>query len=70
MPAREDDSWLTVPQIAKHTGRHPQTIRAALRSGELKGVQRVEGGIWRALLSAVDQWVDPSLARSRRRRAA
>ncbi|MHA3682822.1 helix-turn-helix domain-containing protein [Leucobacter sp. HY1908] len=39
-------------------GRHVETVRDALRSGELHGVQRVKGGAWRLRPACVEAWAD------------
>lgn len=49
--------WMNVTQISTWTGRHPQTIYAALRSHELRGHQRDKGLAWRAERADVDAWV-------------
>lgn len=38
--------------------RHVETVRDALRSGELHGVQRVKGGAWKIRPACLEAWVD------------
>lgn len=48
---------LTPRQVAAVVGRHEATVTAALRSGELAGRQRVEGGRWFVTRAAAFEWV-------------
>jgi hypothetical protein len=47
---------LTPRQVAALTNRHEGTVTAALRSGELRGKQRIERGSWRILRSDAIAW--------------
>lgn len=49
--------WLTAKQAAEYSGYHLETVRDALRSGELKGKQRTTAGTWRTTEAAVDTWL-------------
>jgi excisionase family DNA binding protein len=49
--------WLTPSQAAAHAVCSVDTIGDALRSGELRGYQRVGGGRWRIAVEDVDAWV-------------
>lgn len=48
---------MTVAEIAVYTQLHPQTIRKALRSGDLVGSQRTPLGTWRARQPDVDRFM-------------
>jgi hypothetical protein len=50
--------WLTVKDVAEATQRHPQTVLAAARSGNLHGVQsNGRNSVWRFREGCVDSWV-------------
>jgi hypothetical protein len=49
--------WLTPAQAAAHAKRHPETIRVALRTGEIKGVQSGSNCRWLTKPSWVDAWI-------------
>ncbi len=49
--------WLTPQQAAKATKRHVDTIRVALREGELHGHQRGRRGHWHINPAALEAWV-------------
>lgn len=51
--------WLTAKQAAEHSGYHLETVRDALRSGQLKGKQRTTAGTWRTTEAWVDAWLAP-----------
>lgn len=55
--ARRETEWLSVAEVAKHTGFHPQTVLEALWSGELRGFQRTKGARWRIRPEDADAWV-------------
>lgn len=46
--------------------RHPETIREALRSGELHGTQRVTGGNWKVQPGCVIAWADGEVCEHRK----
>ena len=48
--------FLTVSQAAEQSQRHPDTIRTALRTGELHGSQRIKRGSWRIEDIALAAW--------------
>lgn len=50
--------WFTTNQAAELSGHHPQTVRAALISGELKGSQRRAGSHWRIHRDALTAWIE------------
>lgn len=50
-------AWMTTKEAALHAGRHPETVRNALRDGELKGVQPAAKADWRTKEEWVDEWV-------------
>jgi excisionase family DNA binding protein len=47
---------LNVRQAAEYASCHPETVRDALRSGELAGTQRKKGGAWKTTTAALDAW--------------
>lgn len=49
--------WLTPAQAAEHTGYSVDTITDALRSGDMRGHHRTEGGRWRIAIEDADAWV-------------
>lgn len=49
--------WMTVPEVAIHTHRHPGTVRVALEHGHLHGHQRRHRGRWRIHIDAVNAWL-------------
>lgn len=49
--------WHNTEQASEYSGYHPDTIAAALRSGELVGTQRKKNGRWRIHRDALDAWL-------------
>lgn len=47
---------VTVEQAAHIADCHPETVRRALRSGELHGRQRGKGGTWKMRPGCVKKW--------------
>lgn len=47
----------TPEEAARVAHRHPDTVREALRSGELVGKQRKVRGPWSISESALEKWV-------------
>jgi hypothetical protein len=58
----------TVKTASERARRHPKTVLAALRTGELRGYQRSTKGTWRIFEDDLDAWVRGESARSRARR--
>ena len=58
MTAVEASPWIDVDGAAAIAGVHPETIRDALRAGDLHGVQRVKGGRWRMRAECIDAWIE------------
>lgn len=52
-----DQPILLVPEIARRTGEHEETIRRKLRDGEIWG-DKVAGGAWGATEQAVKHYID------------
>lgn len=50
-------AWMSTKEAALHSGRHQETVRDALRTGELQGVQPAKGSDWRTKEEWVDNWV-------------
>ncbi|MEO9246428.1 helix-turn-helix domain-containing protein [Citricoccus nitrophenolicus] len=48
---------LTVIQAAERLNEHPDTTRARLRSGELKGTRFSKRGPWRVTERAIDHFI-------------
>lgn len=53
-----EQRFVTVAGAALIADSHPETVRSALRSGELHGSQRVKGGTWKIRPACVEAWVD------------
>ena len=49
--------YLTTKEAALASRRHPETITAALRDGELHGTQRKKSGRWLIERGCLDDWV-------------
>ena len=49
--------FLTTGRAAVRSSRHPVTIRRALETGELHGVQRVKGGVWLIEPACLDSYL-------------
>lgn len=49
--------FISVMEAALIADSHPETVRGALRSGELHGSQRAKGGTWKVRPACVDAWV-------------
>jgi hypothetical protein len=48
--------FLTINQIAVYCHKHPQTVRRAMRAGQLRATQYVKAGDWSAELVDVQQY--------------
>ena len=48
----------TVQEAADLSKRHPETIRRACQSGELKANQRIKGGNWIIREDDLEAWLD------------
>lgn len=59
----------TVKTAAEFVRMHPKTVIAHLRSGDLKGHQRVRGGDWRIFESDLVDWIKRPRPKRRRRNA-
>lgn len=51
---------LTVIQAAERLNEHPDTTRARLRSGQLKGTRLSKRGPWRVTEKAIDHLIQRS----------
>ena len=49
---------LTTAEAARYSRRHPQTLLAAMRSGQLRASQRSRNANWRIQLLDLQRWVD------------
>jgi len=49
---------LNVAEAAVYARCHPETVREALRAGELRGMQRAKGGPWKIRSEWVDKWLE------------
>ncbi|MFD5599216.1 helix-turn-helix domain-containing protein [Leucobacter sp. NPDC058333] len=49
---------VTVGQAAHIAGCHPETVRRALRTGELHGKQRTKSGTWKLRPGCVKKWAE------------
>jgi hypothetical protein len=50
--------FITAPDAAVESNRHPVTVRKALEAGELHGFQRVARGRWSIRSECLDAWVE------------
>ncbi|WP_313816335.1 helix-turn-helix domain-containing protein [Citricoccus sp.] len=48
---------LSVKQAAERLGEHPDTTRARLRAGDLKGTRLTERGPWKITESALEHFI-------------
>lgn len=62
--------FVTVPEASTIARCHIETVRDALRSGELHGTQRVKGGTWKLRPECVTAWVDGGLCEHQSERRA
>lgn len=60
--------YYTPVEAAEIAHRHPETVRDALRAGELIGVQNSEGGPWLIREDMLENWIES--APKKRKRAA
>ena len=51
------DPWLGLTDSASYTGRHPQTLREAVRSKELVASRNGDKGHYRIRLSELNRWM-------------
>lgn len=51
---------LSVKQAAERLGEHPDTTRARLRAGELKGTRFSKRGPWKVTESAIEHLIKRS----------
>lgn len=52
-------AYLTPEEVAEVARKHPETVRDALRAGELKGFQRKKRGPWLVREDWLDEWLQP-----------
>lgn len=52
---------LTPEEVGAAVGRHPMTVREALRAKELHGTQRTKGGRWSVREDCAEAWADGEL---------
>lgn len=50
-------AWLTIREAAARAHRHPETVRRAIRAGELPAIQRCKSGKWLLKSTDVDDWL-------------
>ena len=54
-----EQRFLSVMEAALYVGKHPETVRRALRSGEMHGSQRGQkGNTWTVRPECADAWLD------------
>ena len=53
--------YLTAPEAASATGKHPVTVRKALEADELHGFQSGKGGRWSIKPDCLEAWVENRL---------
>lgn len=49
--------WFSTRQAAEYAGKHQDTVRKALESGDLKGHQRGAGARWSIHRDDLDAWI-------------
>jgi hypothetical protein len=49
--------WMTVPEAAVYTRRHPETVRHACAAGRLVAFQDCEGAPWFIHMDDADTWI-------------
>ena len=59
--ALSDKRFVLVSEAALIACCHPETVRDALRSGELHGSQRTKGGPWKLRPACVESWAAQEL---------
>lgn len=52
------NEYLLAAEAATVAKRHPETIREAIRGGELHGTQRAKRGPWRIRRDCLDAWIE------------
>lgn len=52
------EPWLTVAEAARLSRRHPETVRDALKAGELHGHQKHARGRWTVHVDSVTAWIE------------
>lgn len=57
LPVSDADTWLTVRECGATAKRHPETIRKAIRAGDLPSTQRVPGGMHLVRASDLNAWI-------------
>ncbi len=50
--------FVTAFEASLIAGLHLETVREALRAGDLHGSQRVKGGTWKIRPECIDPWLD------------
>lgn len=50
--------FMSPAEVGEFVGRDPETVRRALRSGEMHGAQRGRGGSWSVRPECAEAWVD------------
>lgn len=50
--------FFTVVEAALYVEAHPETVRRALRAGEMHGSQRGKGGTWKIRPVCAEAWAD------------
>lgn len=53
--------YLTAPEAATESRRHPVTVRKALEAGDLHGFQSGKGGRWSIKPECLEAWVEKRL---------
>lgn len=57
-----ESPWLTVSEASAYARLSEKTIGTACRDGSLRATQRVEKGKWLIHRSALDDWLEGSVA--------
>lgn len=57
LPPQGEPEWLTADEAAARAHRHPETVRRAIRAGELPAIQRCKSGKWLLKSTDVDDWL-------------
>lgn len=58
--------WKTTAEAAAYSKRHEDTITTALRSGTLRGSQKMKKGKWLIHVDDLDAWISKDIVKPRR----
>jgi len=50
------DDWVSIRHAAEHADAHPDTIKRAIRRGDLPAYRTTQGGHWRIRARDLEAW--------------